>query len=63
MLMASRLVYGMSRESVLPEPLGLVHPARRTPYVAIVFTTLLALGLIAFVGRVPPSVGPLRCSC
>jgi amino acid transporter len=26
---------------------------RRTPYIAIAFTTLLAFGLIAFVGRVP----------
>jgi APA family basic amino acid/polyamine antiporter len=53
MLMASRLVYGMSREGVLPRPLGHVHPTRRTPYVAIVFTTLLAFGLISFVGGVP----------
>jgi amino acid transporter len=53
MLMASRLVYGMSRERVLPEVLGRVHPTRRTPYVAIGFTTLLAFGLITFVGEVP----------
>jgi basic amino acid/polyamine antiporter, APA family len=53
MLMASRLVYGMSREGVLPRALGHVHPTRRTPYVAIVFTTLLAFGLISFVGGVP----------
>jgi APA family basic amino acid/polyamine antiporter len=53
MLMASRLVYGMSREHVLPAVLGKVHPARRTPYVAILFTSLLAFGLITFVGEVP----------
>ena len=53
MLMASRLVYGMSREHVLPPVLGKVHPTRRTPYVAIAFTTLLAFGLITFVGEVP----------
>ncbi len=53
MLMASRLVYGMSREGVLPRALGYVHPTRRTPYVAILFTTLLAFGLISFVGGVP----------
>lgn len=53
MLMASRLVYGMSREGVLPRILGRVHRGRRTPYVAIVFTTLLAIGLITFVGAVP----------
>jgi APA family basic amino acid/polyamine antiporter len=53
MLMASRLVYGMSREHVLPTVLGKVHPTRRTPYVAIGFTTLLAFGLITFVGEIP----------
>jgi basic amino acid/polyamine antiporter, APA family len=53
MLMASRLVYGMSREGVLPRALGHVHPTRRTPYIAILFTTLLAFGLISFVGGVP----------
>jgi len=53
MLMASRLVYGMSRERVLPGALGLVHATRRSPYVAIAFTTLLAFGLIAVVGTVP----------
>jgi amino acid transporter len=53
MLMASRLVYGMARERVLPAVLGKVHAKRRTPYIAIGFTTLLALGLITFVGEVP----------
>jgi APA family basic amino acid/polyamine antiporter len=53
MLMASRLVYGMSREGVLPPVLGRVHHGRRTPYVAIAFTSLLAFGLITFVGAVP----------
>jgi amino acid transporter len=53
MLMASRLVYGMSREHVLPTMLGKVHAGRRTPYIAIAFTTLLAFGLITFVGAVP----------
>jgi basic amino acid/polyamine antiporter, APA family len=53
MLMASRLVYGMSRERVLPAIFGKVHPTRRTPYIAIAFTTLLAFGLIIFVGEVP----------
>jgi APA family basic amino acid/polyamine antiporter len=53
MLMASRLVYGMSREQVLPPVLGRVHPTRQTPYAAIAFTTLLAFALITFVGEVP----------
>ena len=53
MLMASRLVYGMSREHVLPPVLGKVHATRRTPYIAIGFTTLLAFALITFVGEIP----------
>jgi amino acid transporter len=53
MMMASRLVYGMSQEGVLPVLLGKVHAKRRTPYVAIGFTTLIALGLITFVGEIP----------
>ena len=53
MLMASRLLYGMAEQGVLPRPIGNVHPTRRTPYIAIIFTTLLALGLILFVGEVP----------
>ena len=39
MLMASRLIYGMSKQHVLPPVLGMVHPSRRTPWVAIMFTT------------------------
>lgn len=49
MLMASRLLYGLARQGVLPHALGLVHRQRRTPYVSILFTTLLAFGLIYFV--------------
>jgi amino acid transporter len=48
MLMASRLLYGMSHEQVLPGPLGRVLSKRRTPYVAILFTTLLAFVLIGY---------------
>lgn len=53
MMMASRLIYGMSREGVLPQVLGKVHSGRRTPYVAIGFTSLLAVALILFAGGVP----------
>lgn len=49
MLMASRLIYGMARQHVLPPVLGKVLPGRRSPYVAIGFTTLLAFGLITYV--------------
>ncbi len=49
MLMASRLIYGMARQHVLPPVLGAVHPTRLTPWVAIVFTTAIAFGLIFYV--------------
>ena len=49
MLMASRLIYGMARQRVLPPVLGSVHPRRLTPWVAILFTTLIAFGLIFYV--------------
>jgi basic amino acid/polyamine antiporter, APA family len=51
MLMASRLLYGLANQDVLPRSLGKVHPVRRTPWVSIVFTTLIALGLIVYVVR------------
>jgi basic amino acid/polyamine antiporter, APA family len=49
MLMASRLVYGMAKQDVLPRSLARVLPTRRTPWAGILFTTLLALGLITVV--------------
>lgn len=49
MLMASRLVYGMARQEVLPPGLGLVHRNRQTPWVAIIFTTLISFALITYV--------------
>ncbi|MGH3354663.1 MAG: APC family permease [Nocardioidaceae bacterium] len=51
MLMASRLLYGMAKEDVLPRALGHVHPVRRTPWVSIIFTTLISYGLIIVVSR------------
>lgn len=48
MLMASRLLYGLAHEGVLPRSLGKVSEKGRTPWVAIIFTTLLALGLVWF---------------
>ncbi len=49
MLMASRLLYGLARQDVLPRVLGRVSTQRRAPYVGIAFSTALALALIAFV--------------
>lgn len=34
-LMGSRLLYGMSRQGLLPSVLGAVHPRRRTPHIAV----------------------------
>lgn len=47
MIMASRLIYGMASQGVMPSVLSRVHPGRQTPWVAIIFTTLLAIGLIS----------------
>ncbi|GAA1179622.1 APC family permease [Ornithinimicrobium humiphilum] len=52
MLMASRLLYGMAHQGVLPKPLGMVHRGRRTPWMAIVVTTLFAVALILVVGGI-----------
>ncbi|MDT0274336.1 APC family permease [Blastococcus goldschmidtiae] len=45
MIMASRLVFGMAEQGLLPRPLARVLPERRTPWVAIVVTTLVAIAL------------------
>ena len=45
MIMSSRLLYGMAQQGVMPRVLGWTHRTRQTPWVAIVFTTLLALAL------------------
>ncbi|HEX3207334.1 MAG TPA: APC family permease, partial [Propionibacteriaceae bacterium] len=46
MLMASRLLYGMANERIIPRPFAFVHPERRTPWVAIVFTSVIAMILV-----------------
>lgn len=43
MIMSSRLAYGMSRQGLLPNALSNVLPERRTPWVAIVATTVVAI--------------------
>ena len=51
MMMASRLLYGMGKQGVIPRSLSKVHPTTRTPWVSILFTTVLAFGLIAYVSN------------
>jgi amino acid transporter len=46
MLMASRLLYGMANERIIPRPFGRVHQNRRTPWVSIVFTSAVAIVLV-----------------
>lgn len=47
MIMASRLLYGMANERIVPRAFGIVHPRRQTPIVAIGFTVVIAGALIA----------------
>lgn len=47
LIMASRLLYGMGREGILPPVLALLLPGRRTPWVAIATTTVLVIALAA----------------
>jgi APA family basic amino acid/polyamine antiporter len=48
MLMASRLLYGMANQGVLPHLFSWVSP-RRTPWFAIIFTTALSVVLILLI--------------
>jgi len=50
MLMASRLLYGMANERILPKIFGTVHPFRRTPWVSILVTSAIAAVLVATAG-------------
>jgi APA family basic amino acid/polyamine antiporter len=47
MIMASRVTFGMAEQGLLPRAAGRVLPNRRTPWVAIVFTTVVAMALTA----------------
>ena len=51
MIMASRIVYGMGDQGVMPTVFSRVHPGRRTPWVSILFTTIIALLVLIAIGR------------
>jgi APA family basic amino acid/polyamine antiporter len=51
MIMASRIIYGMGDQGVMPTVFSRVHPGRRTPWVSIVFTTVIALLVLIAIGR------------
>jgi amino acid transporter len=48
---ASRLLYGMARQGLLPQSLGEVHVTRRTPHLAIA-ALLLVLAPLALLGTI-----------
>jgi basic amino acid/polyamine antiporter, APA family len=52
-VMGSRLLYGMSRQGLLPGMLGKVHAKRRTPHVAIVALLVVVL-ILVMVGTIQP---------
>ncbi len=55
-VMGSRLLYGLSREGLLPRPLSALHPTRRTPHVALAL--VLAGGwVLAITGTVQELAG------
>jgi amino acid transporter len=45
-LMGSRLLFGMSSQGLLPQPLAKIHPQRQTPHVAILVLFLIVSSLI-----------------
>ncbi len=55
MIMASRLVYGMSEEGIVPGFFGRVLSGRRTPITAIVFTAMFGLPSWAMAPRHRPA--------
>jgi len=44
-IMASRVLFGLTRRGWLPGPLGYVHPSTRTPVVATAFCAVVIIGL------------------
>ena len=47
----SRIMYGMAKEGIVPRIFARTHQSRRTPLVAIIFTTIIALIMIVGVGE------------
>lgn len=47
----SRIMYGMGREGIVPRIFARTHRSRRTPWVAIVFSTIISTLLIVSVGE------------
>ena len=64
-IMGSRLLYGMSRQGLLPRALGAVHRGRRTPHVAIgtLLVVVTALALSGGVEQLASATSLLLLSC
>jgi basic amino acid/polyamine antiporter, APA family len=50
MVTQSRILYGMANEDVVPRVFGKVHPKRKTPWVGILFTFVMVVGLLVAAG-------------
>jgi APA family basic amino acid/polyamine antiporter len=50
LIMASRLLYGMADQDVMPTVFSKVHPTTRTPWVSIIFTVAIVVILLFFGG-------------
>lgn len=48
LIVTSRMIYGMSAGGALPKVFSKVHAKTKTPWVAIIFTMLIAMGFIFF---------------
>jgi len=64
-IMGSRLLYGMSKQKLLPQPLSKVHPVRQTPYIAtfIIAAILLVLALTGDISSLAKATSVLLLSC
>jgi amino acid transporter len=64
-IMGSRLLYGMSRQGLLPAALGRVHAGRRTPHVAIavLFVVVAALILSGDIAQLASATSLLLLTC
>ena len=50
-IMGSRMLYGLSRQGLLPKPLGKVHGRRRTPHIAI-GVLMVVIAALQFAGDI-----------
>ena len=42
----ARILYGMAREDIVPSVFAKIHPTRRSPYVALIFGTIVVVALL-----------------